>query len=68
MSKISKPKTIDYSVAKSVTNTLTIISRDPYYESLNEIIQALYANAATLPTILEGEKYVHVGIITKDTL
>ena len=68
MSIILKPKTINKGVAKFVINNLPTISGDPYYESLNEMIQALYSNAGTLPTTVAGVKYGHVGLIIKDTL
>ena len=68
ISTISNPKTIDKVIAKFVIKTLTTISAYPYYESLNDMIQALYANATTLPTTMSGVKHGHVSIITKDTM
>ena len=68
MLTISKPKDIDVVVSKLVTKTLYTTIRYMDYEYLKETIQALYSNAATLPTTLDGEKHGHVGLITKDTL
>ena len=41
-------------VDKFVINALPTIIAEKDYESLNETIQALYANAATLTTTLAG--------------
>ena len=55
-------------VVKFILNNIHTISGDPDYESLNKIIQALYSNVATLPTMLAGGKHGHIGLIMKDTL
>ena len=68
MLSILKPKKNDKVVAKFVINTLTKISRDTEYESLNENMQSLYSNTAKLPTTLADRKHGHIGIIMKDTL
>ena len=68
MLAISKQKTIDNVVANFFIKTLPTISGEPDYESLNEIIQALYANSVTLPTTLAGVKHGHIGLIMKDTI
>ena len=65
MLTILKPKKIDEFSAKFIINTLPMISGDPDYEWLNEIIQALYSHVAILPTIMAGQKYGHVGLIMK---
>ena len=65
---ISKPKKIDEVVAKFVIKTLPTISGETEYEYLNEMIQALYANAATVPTTLSGGKHDHVELIINETL
>ena len=46
---ISNPKTIYDVVAKIAIKTLPVISGEKEYEPLKEMIQVLYANAATLP-------------------
>ena len=65
---IFNPKTINEVVAKFFIKILPKISGDPDYESLNEIIQALYFNTATLPTTLSGVKQGRVVLILKYVL
>ena len=67
MLTISKPKPIDEYFAKFVSKTLAIIGGDPDYESLNEMIQEFYTNAAILPKYLTGGKHSWIGLIMKDT-
>ena len=67
MLKISNPKIIDKVFTKFVIKTIPTISGDPYYESLNSMIQALYADASTFTTILAGVKHGPVSLIMKDT-
>ena len=57
MLTISKPKMINAVVAKFVIKTLPTISGEPDYESLNEMIQEFYTNAAILPKYLTGGKH-----------
>ena len=68
MLNITNPNTINDIIAKVVIKTLPTISGDPDQESINEMIQALYANAATLPTIMAGGKHGHIGLMMKDTM
>ena len=68
MLMMSKPKDIDGVVSKFVIKTLYTTSRDMDYEYLKETTEALYANDATLPTTLDGEKHGHVVPIMKDSL
>ena len=49
VSTVLKLKTTNEVVANFFINTLPITSGDTDYESFNETIQELYANAATLP-------------------
>ena len=65
---ILRPKTINEVVDKFVINTLPTIIGEPDYEALNEMIQALYANATTLTTTLAGGKHGHISLIIKETL
>ena len=55
-------------INKFIINTLPTSSRDSDYESLNDIIQAVYANIVTLMTMLAGGKHKHVGLIIKYTI
>ena len=68
MSTITNPETIDKITANFIIKTLVAISGESSYESLNEMIQTLYANATTLETTLVIGKQVHVGLITNETL
>ena len=68
ISTILNQKTIDEVVAKFFLNTLPTLSLDPEYESPNEIIQALYDNATTLPTNLSSGKHGNIVLIMKYTL
>ena len=67
MSTISKLKMIGEVIDKFIIKNITTISVDPDYESLNITTLALYENAATLPTTLDGVKHGNIGLITKDT-
>ena len=62
-----KLKPIDEVIGNFFIKTLTTISGEPDYESLNEIIKALYDNIDTLQKILTGGKHGHVVPITKVT-
>ena len=68
MLEISKPKNISEFISKFVIKTLPKIIRELEYESLNEIIQALYDNANTLPTTLTGRKHGPIGLIIKEIM
>ena len=54
--------------AISVIKNLPTITGYTDYDSLNEMIQILYANAATLPSTLSGRTHAHIDLIMKDTL
>ena len=68
MSIIMKPKPINNIVAKFFIKTIPTISGETYYKSINNIIQALYTNATTLPKIMVGRKHSYKGLTTKVTL
>ena len=68
MLMISKPKTTEKVVAKFFIKNLPIISGETYYKSLNEMIQVLYYNAATLSTTIAIRRQGNVSPIMKDTL
>ena len=68
MPTISKQEMIDKVISQFVFKTLPTISGDPEYESFNETIQALYANAAKFLTTLNSGKHGHVFLITKEAL
>ena len=68
MLKILKPKMINEVIYKIFIKTLPTISGYPDYDPFNEMIQALYANVATLLTTLSSWKHGHVVLIMKDTM
>ena len=59
---------VDNIVSKFPINSLHRIDGEPRYESLNEMIQMLYANAATLPTMTGGVTHGQIGLIMKPAL
>ena len=63
-----KPTTVDDIVAKFPTKTLLPITAKPDYDSISQLNQLMYGNAATLPTTLGGGAHGHVGLIIKATL
>ena len=56
---------VDDIVAKFPVKTIPPIQGEPNYESINEIIQVLYANAASLATTYGGGQHGHIGLIMK---
>ncbi len=64
----AKMKSIDRIIAKFAIKNIPKIDGKPDYANLNEMIQALYANTATLSTTLGGGSHGHVGLIMKPTL
>ena len=63
-----KPKTTDKITAKFNVKTLPKIEGEPDYEGINEMMQLLYSNTATLPTPQGGGHHRHICIIMKPTL
>lgn len=59
---------IDDIVSKFPVKELPRIEGEPNYETINELVQILYGNAATLPTTLGGGANGHIGLIMKPTL
>lgn len=55
-------------IAKFPHNTLPRIEGEPTYESINEMSQYIYVNAATLPISLGGGQHRHIGLIMKPSL
>jgi hypothetical protein len=54
---------VDDIVAKFPTKTIPTISGEPDYASINNMVQLMYGNAASLPTTLGGGQHGHVGLI-----
>ena len=63
-----KSQLVDDIVSKLPIKTLSRIDGEPTYESINNIMQILYANAATLPTTTGGGTHGHIGLIFKPEL
>jgi hypothetical protein len=55
-------------VAKVPVKTLPVITWEPDYETIGQIIQTLYGNAATLPTTIGGGAHGHIGLIMTPAL
>ena len=58
-----KPLTTEEIRAKFLYKELPVIQGEPTYSTINELIQAMYANAATVDTTLGGGRCGHVGIV-----
>jgi hypothetical protein len=55
-------------VAKFPVKTLPIITGEPNYATIGQIIQTLYGNAASLPTTTGGGAHGHIGLIMTTVL
>jgi hypothetical protein len=60
--------TVDKIMAKFPVKTIQKITGEPNYESINDMVQSLYSNAASLPTTLGGGNHGHIGIVMNDIL
>jgi hypothetical protein len=54
---------VDNIVSKFPNKTLPNITGEPDYEAINQLVQSLYGNAASLATTLGGGGHGHIGII-----
>ena len=63
-----KSQSVDKIVSKFPIKTLPRIDGEPAYKSINEMMQILYANAATLSTTMGGGTHGHIGLIMKPEL
>ena len=59
---------IDTVVAKFPMKILPVITGEPDYGSINDLIQGLYTNAASLPTTLGGGQHGHIGLVMSNIL
>jgi hypothetical protein len=57
------PLSVDDIVSKFPNKTLPNIAGEPNYEAINQLVQSLYGNAASLATTLGGGGHGHIGII-----
>ena len=54
---------VDDIIEKFLMKTLSIISGEPDYASINTMVQFIYGNSASLPTTLGGGQHGHIGLI-----
>ena len=54
---------VDDIVAKFPAKTIPHIQGEPDYASINDMVQMLYSNAASLATTLGGGQHGHIGLI-----
>ena len=59
---------VDDIIEKLPVKVLPPIIREPDYETIKNIFQCLYINAATLPTTLGGYIHRRISLIMKNTL
>ena len=50
-------------IAKFPIKSLPVITGNPNYALINNMMQDLYTNAASLPTTLGGGQHGHIGIV-----
>ena len=63
-----KPNIINEMMAKFTVKTLSLIKGEPNYKGINEMIQLLYTNVATLKTPQWGVNHGQIGSIMKPAL
>ena len=65
---VGKSQSVEEIISKFTVKHLPKIDGEPTYESINQWMQLLYANAATLPTTLGGGRYGHIVMIMQPAL
>ena len=65
---VVKAQSVDDIISKFPIKTLPKIDGEPTYESINAIMQMLYANAATSSTTMGGGTHGHIWLIMKPAL
>ena len=60
--------TVDKIITQFPNKTLPKIHGEPSYETINDVVQHMYANAATIATPLGGGQHGHIGLIMKEAL
>ena len=65
---VGKLQTTEEIILKFLVKHLQKHDGEPTYEIIIQWMQLLYANAATLPTTLEGRRHGHIGMIMQPTL
>ena len=59
---------VDDVVAKLPMKTMPKIDRETDYGNINTMMQLLYGNAASLPTMLGGGQHGYIGIVMNPQL
>ena len=59
--------TVEEILAKFPIKSLPPIQSEPSYDNINELIQLLYANAASVATSYGGSNHGHIGLIMPPT-
>jgi hypothetical protein len=59
---------VDNIVAKFPLKNIPGITGEPDYESINDVVQKLYGNAASLPTTIGGGAHGHIGLLVTPAL
>ena len=59
---------VDDIVGKFPHKKLPTIQGEPTYASINDLMQIMYANAASVPTTLGGGSHGHIGLVMKASL
>ena len=59
---------VDDIVAKFPMKQIPIITGEPDYASINDMVQNLYGNAASLPTTIGGGAHGHIGLLMTPAL
>jgi hypothetical protein len=59
---------VDDIVAKFPTKHIPIVTGEPDYATISNMVQLMYGNAASLPTTLGGGQHGHVGLIMTPVL
>ena len=65
---VEKSQLVEEIISKFTVKNLPKIDCEPTYESINQWMQLLYANAATLSTTLGGGRHGHIGMIMQPAL
>ena len=60
--------TVKEILAQFPNKTLPKIHGEPTYETINDLVQHMYANAATILSSLGGGQHGHIGLIMKAAL
>ena len=60
--------TVDKILVKLPAKTLPLLHGEPTYEAINDMMQRMYGNVATINTPLGGSSHWYLELIMKETL